>query len=72
MPKFIKSIYAHFVKNSKKRSKITLVDKKDNASSEDKKIAEILNNLFRNIIKHLNILINTEVLEGVSMIQDPI
>ena len=72
MPKFIKSIYAHFVKNSKKRSKITLVDKKDNASSEDKKIAEILNNLFGNIIKHLNILINTEVLEGVSMIQDPI
>ena len=49
-----------------------LVDKKDNASSEDKKIAEIFNNLFGNIIKHLNILINTEVLQGVSMIQDPI
>ena len=49
-------------------SKITLVDKKDNTLAEDEKIAETFNKFFGNIIKNLNISINSEVLENVSMI----
>ena len=53
-------------------SEIALVDEKDNALSEDEKIAETFNKFCGNIIKNLNISINSEVLEDVSMIQDPI
>ena len=53
-------------------SEIALVDEKDNTLSEDEKIAETFNKFFGNIIKNLNISINSEVLEDVSMIQDPI
>ena len=49
-----------------------LVDEKDNTLSEDEKIAETFDKFFENIIKNLNISINIEVLEDVSMIQDPI
>ena len=45
---------------------------KGNTFSEDEKIAETFNKFFGNIIKNLNISINSEVLEDVSMIQDPI
>ena len=40
--------------------------------SEDEIIAETFNKFFGNIIKNLNISINSEVLEDVSMMQDPI
>ena len=40
--------------------------------SEDEKVAETFNEFFGNIIKILNIFINIEVLEDVSIIQDPI
>ena len=69
---FWKTISPYFVNNYKKRSKITLVDEKDNTLSEDEKIAETFNKFFGNIIKNLNIPINSEVLEDVSIIQDPI
>ena len=69
---FWKTISPYFVNNPKKRSKITLVDEKDNTLSEDEKIAETFNKFFGNIIKNLNISINSEVLEDVSMIQDSI
>ena len=69
---FWKTISRYFVNNAKKMSKITLVDKKDNTLSQDEKIAETFNRFFGNIIKNLNISINSEVLEDVSMIQDPI
>ena len=69
---FKKTISPYFVNNPKKRSKITLVDEKDNTLSEDEKIAETFNKFFGNIIKNLNIPINNEVLEDVSIIQDPI
>ena len=52
-------------------SKIRLVDEKGNALSKNEKIAENFNKFFGNIIKNLNISINNEVLEDVSMIQDP-
>ena len=58
---FWKAISPYFVNNPKKRSKITLADEKDT-----------FNKFFGNIIKNLNIPINNEVLEDVSMIQDPI
>ena len=67
-----KTISPYFVNNPKKTSKITLVDEKGNTLSEDEKIAETFNKFFGNIIKNLNISINSEVLEDVSMIQDPI
>ena len=40
--------------------------------SEDKEIPETFNKYFGNIIKNLNISINNEILDDVSMIQDPI
>ena len=49
-----------------------LVDEKGNTLSEDEKIVETFNKFFGNIIKKLNISINNEVLEDVSMIQNPI
>ena len=49
---------------------MTLVDYHNNLS-EDEKIAETFNKFFDNIIKNLNISINSEVLEDVSMMQDP-
>ena len=49
-----------------------LVDEKDNTLSEDKKIVETFNTFFGNIMKNLNISINSKVFEYVSMIQDPI
>ena len=69
---FWKTISLYFANNPKKRSKITLVDEKDNTLSEDEKIAETFNKFFGNVIKNLNIPINNEVLEDVSIIQDPI
>ena len=69
---FWKTISPYFVNNLKKRSNITLVDEESNTLSEDEKIAETFNKFFGNIIKNLNISINSEVLENVSMIQDPI
>ena len=70
---FWKTTSPYFVNNPKKKSKITLVDEKGNTlSEEDEKIAETFNKFFGNIIKNLNISINSEVLEDVSMIQDPI
>ena len=69
---FWKTISPYFANNLEKRSKITLVDEEDNTLSEDEKIAETFNKFFENIIKNLNIPINNEVLEDVSMIQDPI
>ena len=64
---FWKTISPYFVNNPRKTSKITLVDKKGNTLSEDEKIAENFNKLFGHIIKNLNISINREVLEVVSM-----
>ena len=61
-----------FRKKSYKTSKFTLFDEKGNTLSEREKIAETFNKFFGNIIKNLNISINSEVLEDVSMIQDPI
>ena len=69
---FWNTISPYFVNNPRKRSKITLVDEKDNTLSEDEKNAETFNKFFGNIIENLNISINSEVLENVSMIQDPI
>ena len=46
--------------------------KKVNTLSEHEKIAEAFNNFFGNIMKDVNIYINSEILEDVSMIQDPI
>ena len=69
---FWKTISPYFVSNPKKTSKITLVDEKSNTLSEDEKIADIFNKFFGNIIKNLNVSINSEVLEDVLMIQDPI
>ena len=70
--KYLNSVlFLTFANNPKKRSKIKLVDEKDNTLSKDDKIAENLNKIFGNIIKNLNISINNEVLENVSMIQDP-
>ena len=69
---FWKTISPYFVNNLKKRSNITLVDEESNTLSEDEKIAETFNKFFGNIIKNLNISISSEVLENVSMIQDPI
>ena len=69
---FWKTISPYFVNNLKKRSNITLVDEEGNTLAEDEKIAETFNKFFGNIIKNLNISINSEVLENVSMIQDPI
>lgn len=40
---FLKTISPYFVDNPKERSKITLVGKKDNALSEDEKIAKTFN-----------------------------
>ena len=67
---FRKTISSYFVNNPKKSSKISLVDEKDNASSEDEKITETFNKFFGIIIKNLNISINSEVLKDASMIQD--
>ena len=47
-------------------------NEKDNTLPEDEKIAETFNKFFGNIIKNLNIPINSDVLEDVSIIQDPI
>ena len=69
---FLKTISLYFVNNPKKTSKITLVDEKGNTLSEDEKIAEPFNKFFGNIIRNLNISINSEILEDVSMIQDHI
>ena len=63
---FWKTISPYFVNNPKKTSKNKLVDEKD------EKTAETFNKFYGNIIKNLNISINSEVLEDVSMIQDPI
>ena len=68
---FWKTISRYFLNNPKKKSKIRLVDKKGNTLSEDKKIAETFNKFSGNIIKNLNISIDSDVLEDVSMIQDP-
>ena len=65
---FWKTIIPYFVNNPKKRSKITIVDEKYNTLSADEKIAETFNKFFGNIIKNLNIPINNEVLEDISMI----
>ena len=51
---------------------MTLVDEKDNTLPGDEKIAETFSKFYGNMIKNLNIFINSEVLEDVSMIQDPI
>ena len=67
-----KTISRYFVNNPKKMPKITLVDKKDDTLSQDEKVAKTFNRFFGNIIKNLNISINSEVLEDVSMIQDSI
>ena len=69
---FWKTISPYFVNNPRKTSKNTLVDEKGNTLFEDEKIAETFNKFYGNIIKNLNISINSEVLEDVSMIQDPI
>ena len=66
------TISPYFVNNSKKRLKITLVDEKGNTLSEDEKFAETFNKFSRNITKKINISINSEVLDDVSIIQDPI
>ena len=50
-----------FRKKFPKTSKIALVDKKGNTLSEHEKIAETFNKFFGNIIKNLNISINSEV-----------
>ena len=52
---FWKTISPYFVNNPKKRSKITLVDKKGNTLSEDETIAETSHKFLGNIIKNLNI-----------------
>ena len=59
---FWKTISPYFVNNPKKRSKITLVEEKENTLPEDEKIAETFNKFFENIIKNLYISINSEVL----------
>ena len=69
---FWKTISPYFVNNPKRMSKITLVDEEDNTLSEDQKIVETFNKFFSNIMKNLNISINSEVFEYVSMIQGPI
>ena len=69
---FWKTISPYFVYNPKKGSKMTLVDEKDNTLPGDEKIAETFSKFYGNMIKNLNIFINSEVLEDVSMIQDPI
>ena len=69
---FWKTISPYFVNNPKRTSKIMLVDEKDNTLSEDEKIVETFNTFFGNIMKNLNISINSKVFEYVSMIQDPI
>ena len=69
---FRKIISPCFVNNPKKTSKITSVDEKGNTLSGDTTIAETFNRFFGNIIKNLNVSINSEVFEGVSMIRDPI
>ena len=56
---FWKTISPYFANNPKKRSKITLVDEKGNTLLEDEKIAETFNKFFGNIIKNLNIPINS-------------
>ena len=66
---FWKTISPYFVNNPPKSSKITLVDEIGN--TEDEKIAGTYNNFFDNI-KNINISINTEVLDDVSMMHDPI
>ena len=67
---FWKTISPYFVNNPPKRSKITLVDEIGNTLSEDEKIAGFFS--FFDNIKNINISINTEVLDDVSMMQDPI
>ena len=47
-------------------------NEKDNTLPEDEKIAETFNKFFGNKIKNLNIPINSDVFEDVSIIQDPI
>ena len=69
---FWKTISPYLVNNPKKTSKITLVDEKGHTLSEDEKIAETFNKFFGNIIKNLIISINSDVLEDVLMMQDPI
>ena len=56
-----KTISPYFVNNPYKTSKITLFDEKGNTSSEDEKTAETFTKFFGNIIKNLNISINSEV-----------
>ena len=68
---FRKTISPYFVNNPKKRSQITSVDEKGNTLCEDEKIAETLTS-FSETMKDFNISINNEVLEYVSMIQDPL
>ena len=68
---FWKTISPYFVNNPKKTSKNTLVDEKGNTLFEDEKIAETFNKFYGNIIKNLNISINSEVLEDALIIQDP-
>ena len=69
---FWKTISPYFVRNSKRRSEITLVDEKDHTLCEDKMIAEKFNEFFGNIVKKLNIPVTNEDLENDLMIQDPV
>ena len=55
-----------------KKVKNTLVEEKGNTLSEDEKNAPTFNKFFSNIIKNLNISINSEFWEDVSMIIDAI
>ena len=47
-PNLVKTISAYFINNPKRRSKIKLVDEKDNTLSEDEKI---VNRFFGNIME---------------------
>ena len=47
-PNLVKAISAYFINNPERRSKITLVDEKDNTLSEDEKI---VNRFFGNMEK---------------------
>ena len=65
---FWRNVSPYFVNNPKKGQKLRYLTKKVMLYLKMKR----LRRLFGNIIKTLNIWINSEVLEDVSMIQDPI
>ena len=69
--KFWRTIKPIFNDNIRSNENIILVDK-DQVISEDKKVAHIFSNFFGNVVKNMNVKLNSDIVSDCDNIDDPV